>query len=144
MERVFVAGSSAFTIREAAGFSAGTLTVTIIQDDRLEWTYQLASWRPLAVGSGFDSAYLWSARELVVLPSGSGGEPVVLSADEDLLLVFRTQAGWVLVCETSVRLVIGPGSTPGQLADTVRRAWWSEAGLQVEDAEGQRQRCRRR
>jgi hypothetical protein len=61
MERVFVAGSSAFTIREAAGFSAGTLTVTITQDDRLEWTYQLASWRPLAVGSGFGSA----AQELL-------------------------------------------------------------------------------
>ena len=137
MERVFVAGSSAFTIREAAGFSAGTLTVTITQDDRLEWTYQLASWRPLAVGSGFGSAYLWSARELVVLPSGPGEDPVVLSADEDLLLVFRTEAGWVLVCETSVRLVTGREETSRiELADTVRRAWWTGAALQVEDARG--------
>jgi hypothetical protein len=136
MERVFVAGSSAFTIREAAGLSAGTLTVTITQDDRLEWTYQLASWRPLAVGSGSGSAYLWSARELVVLPSGPGEDPVVLSADEDLLLVFRMEAGWVLVCETSVRLVTGREISRIELADTVRRAWWSEAGLQVEDARG--------
>jgi hypothetical protein len=134
MERVFVAGSSAFTIREAAGLSAGTLTVTITQDDRLEWTYQLASWRPLAVGSGFGSAYLWSARELVVLPSGPGEDPVVLSADEDLLLVFRTAAGWVLVCETSVRLVTGRDEISRiELADTVRRAWWTRGDLQIED-----------
>ena len=110
------------------------MTVTITQDDRLEWTYQLASWRPLAVGSGFGSAYLWSARELVVLPSGPGEDPVVLSADEDLLLVFRTEAGWVLVCETSVRLVTGREISRVELADTVRRAWWNGAALQVEDA----------
>jgi len=140
LERVFVAGSSALTIREVAGLAAGTLTVTITQDDRLEWTYQLASWRPLAVGSGFGSAYLWSARELVGLPSGPGEDPVVLSADEDLLLVFRTEAGWVLVLETSVRLVTGREISRIELADTVRRAWWSGAGLQVEDARGQRQR----
>src|SRR3984957_6837304 len=134
MERVFVAGGSAFTLRESAGLSARTLTVTITQDDRLEWTYQLASWRPLAVGSGSGSAYLWSARELVVLPSGPGEDPVVLSADEDLLLVFRTEAGWVLVCETSVRLVTGQEEASRiELGDTVRRAWWTGAGLQVED-----------
>ena len=41
MERVFVAGSSAFTIREAAGLSAGTLTVTITRmtgwNGRISW-----------------------------------------------------------------------------------------------------------
>ena len=134
MERVFVAGSSAFRIREAAGPSGRSLTVTITQDERLEWTYQLVSWRPLAVGSGLGSACLWSARELVVLPSGPGEDPVVLSADEDLLLVFRTEAGWVLVCETSVRLVAGGKEISRiELADTVRRAWWSGGGLLVED-----------
>jgi hypothetical protein len=134
MERVIVAGSSGFTVREAAGLSAGTVTVTITQDDRLEWTYQLASWRPLAVGSGLGSAYLWSARELVVLPSGPGEDPVVLRADEDLLLVFRTEAGWVLVCETSVRLVTGRDEISRiELADTVRRAWWTRGDLQIED-----------
>ena len=47
----------------------------------------------------------------------------MLSADEDLLLVFRTEAGWVLVCETSVRLVIGRESLP----DRARR--YSAASL---------------
>jgi hypothetical protein len=37
--------------------SGGRVTVTITQDDRLEWTYQLASWRPLAVGSGLGAAW---------------------------------------------------------------------------------------
>jgi hypothetical protein len=57
MERVIVGGSSASTVREAAGLSGGRVTVTITQDDRLEWTYQLASWRPLAVGSGLGAAW---------------------------------------------------------------------------------------
>jgi hypothetical protein len=43
------------------------MTVTITRDDRLEWTYHQASWRPLAVGWGCGAAYLWSARNLVVL-----------------------------------------------------------------------------
>jgi hypothetical protein len=46
------------------------------------------------------------------------------------------EAGWVLVCETSVRLVTGREISRVELADTVRRAWWSEADLQVKDARG--------
>jgi hypothetical protein len=135
MERIFIAGSSVFTIREATGPSAGTLTVTITRDDRLEWTYRLASWRPLAVGSGLGSAYLWSARELVVLPSDPGQDPVILHVDEDMLIVFQVPAGWVLVCETSVRLVIGRQEVSRiELADTVHRAWWTGGDLQIEDA----------
>jgi hypothetical protein len=120
--------------RVAAGPSQGQLTVTITRDDRLEWTYQLASWSPLAVGTHPGSAYLWSARELVVLPSDPAQDPVELTTDEDLLLVFRTEAGWVLVCETSVRLVTGRDEISRiELADTVRRAWWTRGDLQIED-----------
>jgi hypothetical protein len=124
MERVFVAGRCAFTIREAAGLSAGTLTVTITRDDRLEWTYQLASRRPLAVGSGSGSACLWSAREVVVLPSGPGEDPVVLSADEDLLLVFRGRGG----LGAGMRDIGPAGHRPGRdLPDRARR--YRAAGL---------------
>lgn len=54
----------------------------------------------------------------------------------NLLLVFRTEAGWVLVCQTSVRLVTGREISRIELADTVRRAWWTGAALQIEDARG--------
>jgi hypothetical protein len=137
MERLFVAGSSVFTIREHAGPAKETLTVTITRDDRVEWTYQMASWRPLAIGQGCDSAYLWTARDLVILPAGPGGDPLTLSVDEDLLVVFRTAAGWVLVCETSVRLVAGQEEISRiELADTAGRAWWAGGRLQIEDSSG--------
>lgn len=118
MERLFVAGSSVFTIRENAGPAKEMLTVTITRDDQVEWTYQMASWRPLDVGHGCGSAYLWTARDLVILPGDPGEDPVALSVDEDLLVVFRAAAGWVLVCETSVRLVDLQGEI---LPDRIRR-----------------------
>jgi hypothetical protein len=41
----------------------------------------------------------------------------------------------VLVCETSVRLVAGPDEISRiELADTVRRAWWTTGDLQIQDA----------
>jgi hypothetical protein len=61
----------------------------------------------LAAGWGCGQAYLWSSRDLVVLPGARGADPRVVTVDEDLLLVFRIEAGWVLVCETSVRAVTG-------------------------------------
>jgi hypothetical protein len=137
MEHTFVAGKAVFRIRQAAGPSEGQVTVTITRDDRLEWTYHQASWRPLAVGWGCGSAYLWSARDLVVLPDDPGADPGVLVLDEDLLFVFRTEAGWVLVCETSVRLITGQDQAARiDLADTIERAWWTGGTLQVQDARG--------
>ena len=47
--------------------------------------------------------------------------------------MFGTEAGWVLVCRTSVRLVIGREISRIELAGTVRRAWRRGAGLQVGD-----------
>jgi hypothetical protein len=137
MERLFVAGSSVFTIRENAGPAKEMLTVTITRDDQVEWTYQMASWRPLAVGHGCGSAYLWTARALVILPEGPGEDPVALSVDEDLLVVFRVAAGWVLVCETSVRLVACQEEISRiELADLAERIWWAAGELQIEDASG--------
>ena len=135
MEHTFVAGKAVFRIRQAGCPSEGQMTVTITRDDRLEWTYHQASWRPLAVGSGCGSAYLWSARDLVVLPDDPGADPSALALDEDLLLVFRTEAGWVLVCETSVRLITGQDQAARiDLADTIERAWWTGGTLQIQDA----------
>jgi hypothetical protein len=137
MEHTFVAGKAVFRIRQAGGPSEGQMTVTITRDDRLEWTYQQASWRPLAVGWGRGAAYLWSARNLVVLPDEPAAEPSVLALDEDLLFVFRTEAGWVLVCETSVRLITGQDQASRiELADTIERVWWTAETLQIQDIRG--------
>lgn len=137
MDSIFVTGRSIFRIRQAAGPSQGQMTVTITRDDRLEWTYRQASWRPLAAGWGCGSAYLWSARDLVMLPEDPGADPRVLTFDEDLLFVFSTEAGWVLVCETSVRLITGQDQAARlDLADAVEHAWWAGESLYVEDARG--------
>jgi hypothetical protein len=137
MDTVFVVGASIFTIRQGADSSDQHMKVTITRDDRLQWTYRHASWRPLAVGCSERSAYVWSARDLVMLPDDNDDDPSVLTVDEDLLFVFRTHVGWLLVCETSVRLVIGQDERSRvELGDVIERAYWSGGRLHVEDARG--------
>lgn len=82
-------GASTFTIQQGTESSDRHMTVTITRDDRLQWTYRHAAWRPLAVGCGAGSAYVWSARDLLILPDDHDGDPTVLAVDEDLLFVFK-------------------------------------------------------
>jgi hypothetical protein len=90
MDVMAVAGQSVFRIRACPGPDARQTTVAIAGDDAREWVYQVAGWRPLCVGWGCGLGYLWSARDLIVLPDAPGEDPVVLTADEGLLVVFRT------------------------------------------------------
>jgi len=137
MDIVFVVGASTFTIQQGEDASDQHIKVTITRDDRLQWSYRHASWRPLAVGCGEGSAYVWSARDLVMLPDDQDDDPSVLAVDEDLLFVFKTKHGWLLVCETSVRLLIGQEERSRvELGDVVERAHWSQGQLHVEDARG--------
>jgi hypothetical protein len=137
MERVLVVGRSIFSIRLGASSSNGRMKVTITLDGRTEWTFDHASWRPLAVGLGSGLAYVWSAREIVVLPEDINDEPSVVEVDEDLLFVFRIEVGWLLVCETSVRLVTDQEEVSRlELGDVVERARWNEGRLLIEDARG--------
>ena len=132
-----VTGRCVYRVRQAPGPAKAQTTVTITRDDQFEWTYQLASWRPLSAGWGSGLAYLWSARDVVVLPEDPDAAPAVLTADEDILLVFRTAAGWVLVCETSVRLITGHDQVSRvELGDSIERAQWAGNSLQIQDASG--------
>jgi hypothetical protein len=136
-EGVFALGKSTFRIRLGSGSSDRRMKVTITLDDRMEWTYDHASWRPLALGCGSGVGYLWSARQVVILPNEPGADPDVLDVDEDLLLVFRTEAGWLLVCETSVRLIINQEETSRiEVGDVIERARWAEGRIVLEDARG--------
>ena len=81
-------------------------------------------------------AYIWSARDIVMLPDDPAAEPTVLTADEDLLFVFRLP-GWLLVCETSIRLITGHSHVSRlELSDSIERAWWTGASLHIHDASG--------
>jgi hypothetical protein len=137
MDCMFVVGRSTFRIQQGPGSADHTMRVTIARDDRLEWTYHHASWRPLALGWGSGSAYVWTARDIVVLPDDPDGDPHLLHADEDLLFVFRTENKWLLVCETSVRLIVGQRERSRlDFGEVIERAHWSEEQLLVEDANG--------
>ncbi len=137
MDCTLVTGRCVYRVRQAPGPAMAQTTVTITRDDRSEWTYLMASWRPLSAGCGSGLAYLWSARDVVALPDDSDAEPAVLTTDEDILLVFRTAAGWLLVCETSVRLITGHNQVSRvELGDSIEQARWAGGRLRIHDARG--------
>jgi hypothetical protein len=137
VESIFAAGTAVFKIRLGAGASERDMSVTVTRDDRLEWTYEQPAWRSLALGCGMGAAYLWSARAVIVLSGEGGADPDILDVDEDLLFVFKAEAGWLLVCETSIRLIVGREETCRiEIGDVIERARWNERHLLVEDASG--------
>jgi hypothetical protein len=72
-----------------------------------------------------------------VLPVNHDADPRLFSVDEDLLFVFKTKDGWLLVCETSVRLVVGQEERARvEFGDVIERADWSDGQLRIEDARG--------
>ena len=136
-ETVFVAGTAIFKIRPGTGASKRTMSVTITRNDQLEWTYDQPAWRSLALGCGNGAAYLWSARAVIVLPGEGGTDPDVLEVDEDLLFVFKAEASWLLVCETSVRLFVGRDEKSRiEMGEVIEHARWNKGSLLVEDASG--------
>jgi hypothetical protein len=136
-EMTIVAGMSTFHVRVSTGFSDRSMKVTITLDGRMEWTSDQAAWRPLASGCGSGIPYLWSARALIVLPTQLRANLEVLEVDEDLLLVFRVGASWLLVCETCVRLLAGQDETSRvEFGDVVEQAIWDGNNLVVQDARG--------
>ncbi|MDP4015069.1 MAG: hypothetical protein Q8P38_10695 [Candidatus Nanopelagicales bacterium] len=138
-ETIFVAGCRWFRVCVADGGESLRATVTVAMDGRHEWTYEEPSWRPIAFGFGAESSYLWSARELIRLPRLQSDEPVVeVSTDEDLIFVFEHAGGWVLVCETSVRRVLGGEQTGRwELPEVAVRAVWRGEALAVLDEAGE-------
>ena len=132
-----------FGVRVAEVDRPRLIKVTIVLDGRYEWTFDQPGWRPLAVGMGASRTFLWSAREIITLPVDEGATPVVeLIADEDLLAVFSDSGGWVLVCETSVRRVIGRQETGRiELDDVIESCFWANDGeivLRVDDGSERR------
>jgi hypothetical protein len=121
----FVVGERTFVVRVDADLAPSSVAVTVTLDGRFEWTFTVPGWRPLSFGSGSDRSYLWSARDIIVLPLSAEEDPSVVTVDEDLLYVFYVEAGWVLVCETSVRRTVSGTETARlDLGDVVEHAAW--------------------
>jgi len=133
----FVVGDRTFGVRVAEDEAPRSMTVTVVMDGRYEWTFDEPGWRPLSVGAAPDLGYLWSARRLIVLPRSPGEDPELTTVDEDLLFVFCVDAGWILVCETSVRRVAAGKETARlQFGEVLERAMWESSALVVEEISG--------
>lgn len=140
-ETTFVVGMRVFSVRVTADQELRSVKVTVTLDGRIEWTFDEPGWRPLSLGVAADEPYLWSARDLIVLPTSHRVDPEVIRVDEDLLFVFRVDAGWLLVCETSVRLVAqGRETARLEIGEVVEYASWQQDELLVRDARELEQR----
>jgi hypothetical protein len=114
------------------------MIVSVELDYEWSWLFDVPGWQDLAVGVSGRVAYWWSARHLVVLPTGQRqGDPVVISAEEDIRLVFAVADGSLLICETSVRLV-SDGQVVSRLefGEVLLAARWEGSRLLVRDASG--------
>ncbi|WP_147794693.1 hypothetical protein [Cellulomonas sp. Y8] len=110
-----------------------TLTIRIRGDEL--WRSTERSWRPVGIGNGTRSAYIWTARTLVEL--STSGSMWSAKFDEDLIWVYQAGAAWVAVCETSVRLVGTEGEVDRwELADVVAEADWRGEKMYVRDVAG--------
>lgn len=138
----FVAGDRTFEVRIARDKMPRSMRVTVTMDDG-EWIFDEPGWRPMSFGTAYDIAYLWSARELIVLPRLSADHPEIVTVNEDLLRAFRVADGWLLVCETSVRRVIHSEETARlELGDVAEYITWEREYLLVRDAIGKEHRVR--
>lgn len=137
VETIVVAGEQLFTVRESRTDAPRSMTVTVTLNGRFEWSFQEAGWRPMSFGASSDQPYLWSARELIALPVDERHDPEVISVDEDLMYVFRVDGGWLMVCETSVRRVLGHKETGRiDLDEVVDHVRWHHGALRLIDAAG--------
>lgn len=123
---VVVFGRRRFTVRSDSSGQSRRAGVSVSSDSDQHWVFELAGWRGLSFGVGLSGWFLWSARELVVLPTERGGvAALAFETDEDLLAAFEDPLGWVLVCETSIRRVDGQRETARiELADVIESFSW--------------------
>jgi hypothetical protein len=114
-----------------------SMIVNVEIDYERSWLFDEPGWQDIALGVSDGVTYWWSARHLVVLPIHDQGEPVTVSTDEDIRLAFAVRGGWVLVCETSVRLIIeGQEASRLELGEVLLAARWEGSQLVVGDATG--------
>lgn len=133
-----VADGHVIEIRVDRSGGPRSMIVSIELDYEQSWLFDEPGWQDLAVGVSDGVAYWWSARHLVVLPTGQRqGDPVIITTDEDIRLVFVVAEGWLLVCETSARL-FSDSQVISRLdfGEVLLAARWEGSRLIVRDASG--------
>lgn len=114
-----------------------SLGLSIRVDGTNHWSSEEPGWRDIGCGVAGTQVFVWSARRLVVVPLEPGTKAYSLDSDEDIHIVFPANDGWLLVCETSVRLIInGAEGARLELADVVDEARWDGERLRVRCDDG--------
>jgi hypothetical protein len=137
METVYIAGEHAFVVRIDQTGAPRSAQISIAIDGDAELVFDESGWCPMVFGSSREFTYFWSARSLHVLlfPSDERPEPIIV--DEDLLFAFRIAIGWLLVCETSLRLIRdGHQVDRVDLGEVVRNVRLVEDSVHVVDTSG--------
>ena len=123
-----------YEVRVSSGDDLRAATVTVTLNGRFEWSCAVSGWRGVSLGASGPVSYLWSARELVVLPRSADIELRKISFDEDLLFTFGVDYGWVAVCETSVRRIVGYVETARvEFGEVIETARWEGEILLIQD-----------
>jgi hypothetical protein len=133
-----VVGDRVVHVRVDRSGAPRSMIVNVEVDYERSWSFEEPGWQDVAFGVAEGRLYWWSARHLVVLPLvDDQGEPIMVSADEDIRFAFAVPDGWLLVCETSVRLVGGNGEVSRlELGEVLLAARWEASQLVVRDAAG--------
>lgn len=137
-EQTFVLSDRVYGVLVSPSDDHRTAVVTVTLNGRFEWSLTVPGWRGVSLGASGEIGYLWSARELVVLPRAGDAELQVISVDEDLLLVFRVADAWLVVCETSIRRFVDETEMARvELSDVIEVVRWEAGVLHVRDAAGE-------
>jgi hypothetical protein len=106
-ENVFVVGDHVVLVAVDDQDAPTSLEVTLYLDGQRVRSFEEVGWRVPRYGVADLTFYWWSARRVVSVRLDAPTEVDLVEADEDIILVFRRPRGWLLVCETSLRLVLG-------------------------------------
>jgi hypothetical protein len=114
-----------------------SLGVRVWVDGESRWSSQEPGWRPVGEGVTNGTVFFWSARRLVVVGLDQASKPEALDCDEDIVTAFKVERGWLLVCETSLRLMVdGVETSRLELPDVVNSALWRDGLLGVRCGDG--------
>lgn len=132
-----VVGQRVFAFHTDARDTPRSLSINVSVDGVSQWSSEEPGWQELAVGVEGRSVYWWSARRLMALENSEPVDVHVVDTDEDIVRVFKTNVGWILVCETSLRLHTGMEEVHRiELPEVVDDATWDDSVLVVRDTQG--------
>jgi hypothetical protein len=135
MSTTLIAETYVYVIEHAQGSSIGELRVS---SGHSSWILEVEGWGGLAFGSGPAGAYAWTARSLIGFSSTDESCSKIAMVDDDITFAFARGSDFVLVCETSIRLLRnGRELSRLELGDVVEEAHWDLDTL-VADSGGHR------